>query len=273
MIAMKTWREVRFMTLVYLAILALMMVPAVLVWPDLYADLQRPSAMATAVGSMGDFLRRAMDALRNPDEDFAYLNYMALQLFFKGANVAGIAAAGLLGTGLFAREREAMTFEFLLSRPISRASILWHKFWPCTLAIAIPIFVASVLAVPLSERIGFGLPIDRVLWCSVHNALFVLLVFLLTVLASIRCRVQAHAAFWVGGFVVVNLAIYFIPVVRLGSLFRLSDFDWYGPIMAGNRGPWQMFDPWHHEGLTSWLLLANLALYLLAWRELRKAEL
>ncbi|MFM1873057.1 MAG: family transporter protein [Planctomycetota bacterium] len=273
MIAGKTWREVRFMTLVYAAILALMMVPAVLVWPDLYADLQRPSAMATAVGGMGDFIKRAMDAMRNRDEDFAYLSYMALQLFFKGTNVAGIAAAVLLGTGLFARERESMTFEFLLSRPVSRSTILWHKVWPCLVAIAVPIFAANALAVPMSERIGFGLPLDRVLWCSLHGALFVVLVFLLTVIASIRCRVQAHAAFWVGGFVIVQLAIYFIPVVRHASIFRLSDFDWYGPMMAGNRGPLQMFDPLRHEGLTTWLVLAAIALYAIAWRQLKKAEL
>src|SRR5690606_31768238 len=34
-VAGKTWREVRLMTLVYAAILILMMVPAVFVWPDL----------------------------------------------------------------------------------------------------------------------------------------------------------------------------------------------------------------------------------------------
>ena len=273
MIAGKTWREVRAMTLVYTAILILMMVPAVYVWPDLYADLQRPSAMAKAVGSMGEFMQRAMDALRNRDEDFAYLSYMALQLFFKGANVAGIAAGVLLGTGLFAREREAMTFEFLLSRPVSRGAILWQKVWPCVIAIVVPIFLANLLAIPVSRRIEFGLPLDRVLWCSLHSALFVLLVFGLTVLASIRCRVQAHAAFWVGGFVIAQLAIYFIPVLRLGSLFRLSDFDWYGPIMAGNRGPAQMFDLLHEPGLTSWLLLALALLYGVAHWQLRRAQL
>lgn len=273
MIAGKTWREVRLMTLVYAAILILMMVPAVFVWPDLYADLQRPSAMAKAVGSMGEFMQRAMDALRNKDEDFAYLSYMALQLFFKGGNVAGIAAGVLIGTGLFAREREAMTFEFLLSRPVSRAKLLWQKVWPCVIAIVLPIFVANCLAIPISRRIEFGLPLERVLWCSLHNALFVLLIFLLTVIASIRCRVQAHAAFWIGGLVIVQLAIYFIPVLRLGSMFRLSDFDWYGPIMAGNRGPAQMFDLFTEAGLSSWLVLGAVALYGIAYWQLRRAQL
>lgn len=273
MIAGKTWREVRYLTLAYAAILLLIIVPAVLVWPNLYADLQRPSAMATAVGSMGEFIKRAMDALRDRDEDVAYLSYMALQLFFKGSNVGGIAAAVLIGTGLFAREREAMTFEFLLSRPVSRRAILWQKVWPCSLAIALPIFLANLLAAPLSRQIDFGLPLDRLAWCSLHNALFVLAIFLLTVIASIRCRVQAHAAFWVGGLVIVQLAIYFIPVLRFGSLFRLSDFDWYGPIMAGNCGPVQMFDPLHHPAFSFWLLLANLLLYALAQRQLTKAEL
>lgn len=273
MIAMKTWREVRVMALVYLVILVLMMVPAVLVWPSLHADLQRPSAMLQAFGRMGEFLGRAVDAMRNPDEDIAYLSYMALQLFFKGANVAGIAAAVLLGTGLFAREREAMTFEFLLSRPVSRGSLLWQKVWPCALVVVLPIFVTSLVAVPMSAAIGFGLPLGPLLWCSLHNSLFVLVVLQLTVLASLQSRVQAHAAFAIGGFVIVNLAMYFIPTVRVVSLFRLSDFDWYGPIMAGNRGAAELFDPLRHAGLSTWLVLALGLLYAYTHRRLNRLEL
>jgi ABC-type transport system involved in multi-copper enzyme maturation permease subunit len=272
-IAAKTWREVRVMAIVYFAILALLMVPAVLVWPSLYDDLQRPSAMAKAVGGMGEFMKRALDAMRDRDEDFAYLSYMAIQLFFKGCNVAGIAAAVLLGTGLFARERESTTLEFLLSRPVSRGRILWEKVWPCALAVVVPIFGANALAVPLSAVIDYGMPLDRVLWCSLHASLFVLGVFLMTVLASIRCRVQAHAAFWVGGFVIIQLALYFVPIARVTSMFRLSDFDWYGPIMAGNRSPAQMFDLVGDAGFTTWVLLAVLCLYGVCHWQLRRLEL
>lgn len=273
MIARKTLFEIRVMALVYFAILVLMMVPAVLVWADLYADFQRGSAMAKALGSMGDFMKRAISAMGSRDEDFAFLSYMALQLFFKGANVAGIAAAVLLGTGLFAREREAMTLEFLLSRPISRSRILWQKVWPCLLAIAVPIFVANWLAIPVSHKQGYTLPFGAVTWSSLHASLFAIDVFLLQTIASLRSRVQANAAFWVGGFVIVQLAIYFIPVLRLGSMFRLADFDWYGPILAGNRAPTQMFDLVHHSGLTSWLALAAVALYGTALWLLRRLEL
>jgi ABC-type transport system involved in multi-copper enzyme maturation permease subunit len=272
-IAGKTWREIRGMALAYLAILALILIPAVQVWPDLYSDFQRGSAMAKAFGSIGDFAKRITDALGARDEDFAYLSYMALQMYFKGTNVAGIAAAVLLGTGLFARERESMTLEFLLSRPVSRAAVLWGKVWPCLLAVTVPIFLANWVAIPLSQNIGFALPFERVTLCSLHAAAFVCCVLLLTVLASIFCRLQVHAAFAIGGLVIVELVIYFIPVLRQGSAFRLSDFDWYAPIMAGNRGLRQMLDPIWYPGLTAWLLLACVLAYLAALWALRKLEL
>jgi ABC-type transport system involved in multi-copper enzyme maturation permease subunit len=273
MIASKTWREISGMTLVYFIILAAMLIPAVSVWPDLYADFQRGSAMAKAFGSIGEFAKRITSALQSRDEDIAYLSYMALQMYFKGTNVAGIAAAVLLGTGLFARERESMTLEFLLSRPISRAAVLWAKVWPCLLAVTVPIFLANWLAIPMSNQIGFGLPFRAVTLCSVHAAAFTACFLLLTVLASVLCRVQTHCAFAVGGLVIVELAMYFVPVMRLSSVFRLSDFDWYGPIMAGNHGLRQMFDPFSHPGFTTWLLIAAVLLYLAALHALRRLEL
>jgi hypothetical protein len=40
-IAGKTWREVRWMALAYLVILEALCVPVLLLWPDIYEDLQR----------------------------------------------------------------------------------------------------------------------------------------------------------------------------------------------------------------------------------------
>ncbi|GAB4151950.1 MAG: hypothetical protein Fur0037_20710 [Planctomycetota bacterium] len=272
MIAAKTWREIRVMAWIYFAILLLMLVPAILVWPDLYADLQRASAMAKAIGSWGEFMRRAIDAMKNPDEDFAFLSYMALQMYFKGTNVAGIAASVLIGTGLVARERETTTLEYLLSRPVSRGRILWQKTWPCLLALVIPIFLANWAAIPIARSIGYGLPFSGVTWCSVHAAAFVALLFVLTVLASVHCRIQAHAAFLVGGVVILELAIYFIPVLRVASLFRVSDFDWYGPIMSGNRPPSEMFDLFSGPGLTAWISIAAASIYALAHYRFARIE-
>ncbi|MBK8100422.1 MAG: ABC transporter permease subunit [Planctomycetes bacterium] len=269
MIAGKTWRELRVMALVYLAILELLTVPVILLWPDIYADLQR----STLLRNMGvDWLKRIGEGVSNRDEDVAYLNWIAVMLFFRSANLVGLAAAVLLGTGLFARERESHTFEFLLARPVSRTSILWQKSWPTALCLLVPLFLANLSALYWSARIDLHIPVDRLLWATVHAAAFTLCFLAATTWMSVRCRVQAHVAFVIGGFTILQIGIYLTQRWRVASLFRLADFEWYAPILTGNLTPAQMFDPIHERGFTTWILLATVVFYLLAWRELRRAE-
>lgn len=270
MIAGKTWREVRVMALIYLLILELMLLPTVLWWPDIYADLQR----STFVRSIGNFFSVDLGGgIANRNEDIAYGNWMALQLFFKGTNLAGIAAAVLLGTALFAREREAQTLEFLLARPVSRGAILWQKSWPTALCVVLPVFLANWSAIYWSRQIDMQLQFLPLTWCCLHAAVFVLCFLAFTTLVSILCRVQAHVAFWVGGITIVEIGLYLIPRFRRSSLFHLSDFDWYTPLLLGNAGPIDMFDPIGHQGLTTWLSLVTVAFYALSLWALRRLEL
>ena len=269
MIAGKTWREIRWMVLAYLLILEGLAIPFILLWPDFYPDLQK-STLLTNLGI--DFLKRMGQAVGDKNEQTAYVNYCAIMLFFRGTNLVGIAAAVLLGTGLFAREREAQTFEFLLAKPVSRGRILWAKFWPCALGVTLPIFAVSLSAIPWSHVVGLDLPLGPLLLASLHAAAFVLLLLSLTTLLSLLCRVQAHVAAWVGGIVILQIGIYLTQRIRPYSLFRLADFDWYGPLLAGNTRAWQMFDPWNGPGFTTWVIAGALLCYGLAWRAIRRAE-
>lgn len=269
MIATKTWREIRVMMLVYLLLLEGLAIPAILLWPDIYADLQR-SLLFKNLGI--DWLKRIGDAVSSRDTGFAYVNWAAVMLFFRSTNLVGIAAAVLLGTGMFAREREAQTFEFLLSRPVSRGAILWQKFWPCAIACTLPIYLVNLSAIYWSERIDEHLPLGPLLLASTHAAAFVLLFLAFTTWVSVQCRVQAHVAFWVGGLTVLQIGIYLTQRIRPYSLFRLADFDWYGPILAGNTPLWQMFDPVHSHGFTTYVLAGALLCYGLAFRALQRAE-
>jgi ABC-type transport system involved in multi-copper enzyme maturation permease subunit len=270
MIAAKTFRELRIMALVYLGILELLLIPVILLWPDLYADLQRSSLLRNFPIDVG---RKIGEGISNRNEDIAYLNWMAVMLFFRSVNLAGIAASVLFGTALFAREREASTLEFLLARPVSRARILWSKSWPTALCVVLPIFVANLTAIPWSWRIGIDLPLQPLLLASVHGAMFVLCILAATTWVSVLCRAQAHVAFWIGGVTVVQIGLYLTQRLRRISLFRLSDFEWYGPILTGNTGVREMFDPIHGAGLTTWLLAAIVLFYALALRALQRLEL
>lgn len=269
MIAGKTWRELRYMALAYLLILELLAIPVLLLWPEIYGDLQK----STLMRNLGiDFLKRIGEGVSDKSEQVAYLNWCAVMLFFRSTNLVGIAAAVLFGTGLFAREREAQTFEFLLARPVSRGHILWSKFWPCALCATLPIFVVNASAIYWSSCIDMELPAWPLFLGSVHAASFVLAFLAFTTWISVLCRVQAHVAAWVGALAVVQIGLYLTQRIRPYSLFRLADFDWYGPIVSGNTSARQMFDPTHGPAFTSYVLAAAAVCYGLALRALRRAE-
>jgi ABC-2 type transport system permease protein len=265
MIARKTWSEVRGMTVAYTLLLELLLIPAVLLWPD----LRRAGA---GIGELlpAEFLRNIFRQVMSPDDDGAFLAYMAVQLFFKGVNVVGVAGAVLMGTGLVARERENQTLEFLLARPVSRSRILAAKFGVVAACLVVPIFLTSWSAIPLSAipSVDHDLPFDRVTLAAFHNACFVLLVLAGTTLCSVLSRTQVHTAFWIGAVIVAQVAIYFVQEIRKVSLFRLSDFDVYGPVMAGNVGFTRLF----LDG-TAWVLGGAALLYFAADRAFRRTPL
>ena len=70
-----------------------------------------------------------------------------------------------------------------------------------------------------------------------------------------------QTAFWIGGVVILQVAIYFVQTIRRFSAFKLSDFDVYQPVMIGKQGFWDLFTE-----QTVWLLLAAVVLYGIADR-------
>ena len=259
MIVKKTWREIRWMAVVYALLLETILIPAVMLWPNLRGAF----SSVVPIQSFRDMFR---DISR--DSDMAFSAYMGVQMFFKGANIVGISCAVLLGTGLIARERENQTLEFLLSRPITRSRILFGKFAVCAVAVVLPIFITSWTSIPLAGLVEEKLSFREVTLGAFHSSSFVLLFLSITLMCSVWFRTQVHAAFAVGGFITAQIAVYFIQDIRVGSVFMLSDYTIYGPIMAGNRSLWSLL-----TGSTSWILLASLVCYLIADRSLRRTSL
>lgn len=268
MIAGKTWREIRWMALAYLLILELLCVPVLLWWPDIYPEFQRSGLMR----NLPFFAAPIGKGVSSDDPDVAYNSWVALMLFLRSSNIGGLAAAVLLGTGSFARERENQTFEWLLSRPVSRGTILWQKVWPCALCVVVPLFAVNASALYWSDVIGERLAPYEMFLATTHASAFALAFLLLTTWVSVLMRVQAHVAAVVGAFAVLQLGLYLTQRIRPYTLFRLVDFDWYGPILAGNTKAWQMFDPLRGPGYTTWLLVACVLFYGLSWRALNRAE-
>lgn len=231
MIATKTWREIRGMAIGYTLLLEIMLIPAILLFPRL-----RLARGAFEQLMPMQVLRDAMSWIADDDPDYAYRQYMAIQMFFKGTNIVGIAGAVLLATALVARERENGTLEFLLSRPVSRTRILLSKLGVVCIALVVPILLTSWSAIPLSWAIDHDLPFGAVTIAAMHASVFVVMFAALTCLCSVLAQTQAQAAFVVGGLIVVQVAIYFIQEIHVASVFRLSDPHFYNPIFEGKFG-------------------------------------
>ena len=113
-----------------------------------------------------------------------------------------------------------------------------------------------------------NLPWAEITLASAYSSLFCTMVLAATAICSVRFRTQLHTMAVIGAVVVFQLCIYFVQQIRAVSLFRLSDYDVYAPILAGNLGVLQLF---LSKGI--WLLAGTALAYLIADRLFRKAEL
>lgn len=262
MIAQKTWREVRLMTFAYVLLLEVILVPTILLWPEIRQEigaLERIMPMQV--------LKNMIRAIADPDASAAYTAYMSVRLFFEGANIVGIAAAVLLGTPLIARERENGTLDLLLSRPVTRTRILLTKFGVIAAAIVIPLFLVSWSAIGWSRLVDENIAFWPVTLATMHAAAFVLMFAALTCLCSVYANTQAHAAFAIGAVVVSQVALFFTQSIGKASVFQLSSFDVYQPVMSGNQSFTRLF-----FGSTVWLLLAAVVLLGIAVARFRRSE-
>jgi ABC-2 type transport system permease protein len=268
-ISQKTWLEIRGMTLVYFLLLEILLIATLQYWPQIREALEKNTGVFVNL-MPGDFLKRIVRGMANKSPDFAYRAYIATEQFFRSVNIIGISAAVLLGTGTIARERENGTLEFLLSRPIKRSAILWSKTWCLMLAVTLPIFLSSATIIPITKMLGFPYQLEwgPIFLASFHGCLFVLVFLLIAIAASTLFRAQVHVAFFVGGLIVTEVGVYFIKGLRQTSVFMLSDFDIYMPILVGNRSALDVFLKWD-----LWLILAIVLIYSFTLRRFKKMDL
>lgn len=264
MIVKKTWRELWPMFLIYLVVMELLLLPAIILWPDLKIIGDRLGPILSLTKILGkSVFTDVIQAVGN------YGDYYALQAYFKGANICGAAAAVLVGTGLIARERESLTLEFLVTRPISRSRILFEKFAIAAIGLTIPVFLVTWSGIPLSawlvdEELHF-LAVTLAAW---HNSIFIVCMLALTTLCSVIFRLQAHVAAVAGVIIVSQVTLFFIQTARKFSLYQLSDIDVYAPIIDGEVGFRELF-----MTMEIWMISAIAVLYLISDRLLRRIEI
>ena len=266
-IAGKTWREVRALAVLYVALLLCLLLLALAWWPEARLILEKKADLYRVLAPTEALKKFFQDAASHV-ESAAYAAYIGIQHFFKAVSIVGIACAVLLGTGTIAKEKERGTFEFLASRPVSRTGILWPITWVLTLCLVLPIFATSLIIPWLSPISGQTLPLHGLLQGALHSSLFVELFLLLTLLMSVLLKTQVQVATTIGAIVIFQVGIFFVPGIRNTSIFKLTDYEIYQFMVPGNLDYMAFF--WSTD---IWLILANGLLFLVTWILFRRRDL
>ena len=208
-------RNALFTGLGYFIALELMLVAAILFWPNFEENTGALKVLASPL----PVLREMFTDL----EQKGVSAYVLSQHFFKGCNVLGCAAAALIASNAIASEAHRGTLEILLMRPLSRRRILLERWLTGALQVIVPVVLTTLTIPLLLTRVDEALTFGPLILCAVHQCLFLLCFFSLTFLLSTMGRAPLHLAFGMMVFAIFNFSIYMVKTVTHMSLFRLAD--------------------------------------------------
>lgn len=217
-------REQALLAAGYAVLLAINIVFAARYWPDLRDNFPELIKFIP-LEPLQQFVR-AWD-------DYGFWAYFCVQQFWKGAGVFGIAAAGLMGTGIVAREADNRTAELLLSRPVSRGRIFLARWSAGALLLVLPFFITTAIGVWMAPSVDEAVAWRPALFAAGYTSLFVLCVYSLTAALSAGFSHQLKAAILVLGFMLLQFAFYLIKVLWDWSLYNLIDLDPLLPFADG----------------------------------------
>jgi ABC-2 type transport system permease protein len=168
-----------------------------------------------------------------------YWPYFAVQHWFKGCSLFGVAAIAFMGSGIIAREADQRTAEFLLSRPITRRRVLMSRFTVLSLATIVPVYLTSITAIWFSGEVNEFMGWGETLLAATYMSCFLLTLCGLCTLISAMSTNQFRAGTILIGIVLANFAIYLVQSIDRFSLFKTIDIWAFMHIHTGNT-PWGM---------------------------------
>jgi hypothetical protein len=181
----------------FFVVLELMLIPAVLWWPEFAKHTKQLRAMAPL-----PVMRGLVDTL----EQGGAFAYVTGQHFFKGCNTLGTAAAVLLAAGAIAGEAHRGTLEIWLGRPLSRTRILTERFAAGALAVALPVFATTLTIPPLAARVGATLELGPLMLCAAQESLLLLAIYAIGFFLSSISRSPFAIAFALLFFTIFEFA-------------------------------------------------------------------
>lgn len=218
----------------FFLLLEAMLVAAILYWPNFEENVEAVKALAPNA-----FLKKMVDGLAK-EGVVAYVNG---QHFFKGCNTMGIAAAVLFAMNAVAGEVHRGTLEIWLARPLSRNRILIEKWLAGAAAVCLPVFLTSATVPWLLSFVEEDAPLSIMMLCSVHQSLFLLLVYSVSFFFSCVGEKPVKIAFSLLFFTTFEFAIYLVKDLTYWSIFRVVDLDDFARIVNRAELNWSYVVP------------------------------
>lgn len=246
-------REQRFLVLGYFALLLINLLAGTYYWPEMRDNFPEIVKLIP-IEPLQQFVRAF--------EEHGFWAYFCVQHFFKGAGMFGLAAAGMMGSGLVAREVDRRTAELLLSRPISRARILFVRWATGAALLYLPFLGVALIGMLLAPQVDESLDLGVLFLGTTYTFLFTLCCYTAATALSTRFSHQLKAGLLVLGFMLMQLAIYMIDKLWDYSLYNSIDLDLTMPIEDGIL-------PWYAAG---WMMALTVLFYGLALWGFRRRD-
>lgn len=197
-------------------VLELMLVPAILYWPNFEANVGKLKSLTPL-----PVLKQLVNSL----EEGGVFAYVAGQHFFKAANVLGAIAAVLFAMNAVAGEAQRGTLEILLARPVSRRRILTERYLQGALAIAVPLFLTTLTIPWLLGFVRESESVEPYLLAAAHEAVFLIAIYSLTFCWSSFSRRPLLIATGMLFLTILQFALYLVERATHWSLIRLADIE------------------------------------------------
>jgi ABC-type transport system involved in multi-copper enzyme maturation permease subunit len=217
-------REHLFLVVGYFMLLSVNFFGAIWFWPGLRENLEDMAIIGKLVP-----IQMVQDMVFMVQEH-GYWAYFGLQQLYKGAGIAGMVAAAILGSLLIAREVDSRTAEFLFSRPVSRVKLLLVRWATGLLMVLVPFWLTTAMGVALSPMVEETVNVGHAFWASAYLSIFLAMVFTVTLTMSTFADHQLKPALIMIGFMFVNLAVYMIQTLNSYSIYKFVDLDRIIPI-------------------------------------------
>ena len=163
--------------------------------------------------------------------------YVVGQHFFKGCNTLGVAAAVLLAMNAIAGEAQRGTLELWIARPVPRWRLYTERYLLGLAALSLPVIASSATTNLLLGMVDSQIDLGMMLVCSVHQSLFLGVVYSAAFLLSALGDNPLRIAFVMIFFGIFQFAIYMVKTATDYSIFRLADIQTYVTMMRHGLQP------------------------------------